>query len=107
MASEHKFVSEPLKPDLDSLDPATMIPGGPGIPRRFGWRSGTLEIASIVRTWRETGACRHGSAEQYVRKHWYEVETVSNGRAKLYFERQSRGGNPKRRWWLYSIEDTA
>ena len=35
---------------------------------------------------------RHGSPEMYVRKHWYEVATDSDGTIKLYFERQARGG---------------
>ena len=50
------------------------------------------------------GACKHGSGESYVRKHWFEVETTTGRKAVLYFERQPRGRNKTARWWLYSID---
>jgi hypothetical protein len=42
---------------------------------------------------------------KYVRKHWYEVVTASDGTMKLYFERQPRGGRGGARWWLFSIRE--
>ena len=69
-----------------------MAIGEPGLPREFVWRGRTITVQAVLRTWRETGKCRHGSPEMYVRKHWYEVVTVSDGTMKLYFERQARGG---------------
>jgi len=103
---EQRFVSEPIKPGAATADPNAMAVGGPGLPQEFTWRGETLGIAAVLRTWRETGPCKHGSSESYVRKHWFEVMTASNQRAKIYFERQPRGRNRTERWWLFSIEDT-
>ncbi|MEW6674294.1 MAG: DUF6504 family protein [Thermodesulfobacteriota bacterium] len=99
------FVSEPIQPDTKAADTAAMAAGEPGLPRKFIWRGETLGIAAVLRTWRETGPCRHGSGEMYVRKHWFEVATTLNQTAKIYFERQLRGRRPASRWWLFSIED--
>lgn len=75
------------------------------MPHAFVWRGGRLGIAAVLRTWRTTGPCKHGSAEVYVRKHWFEVATTSNQTAKIYFERQPRGARRARRWWLFTIEE--
>ncbi len=99
------FVSESIKPVVATADVKAMATGGPALPREFVWRGEPLSIASVVRTWRETGPCRHGSAEAYVRKHWFEVETTTGRRAKIYFERQARGRKLTRRWWLFGIEE--
>jgi phosphoribosylglycinamide formyltransferase-1 len=98
-----RFVSEPIEPLGGSFDTARMAVGGPGLPRAFAWRGETLEIATVVRTWRETGPCRHGSPEVYVRKHWFEVTTCAGAVLRLYFDRQPRGGRGAARWWLFSI----
>ena len=99
-----EFVSEPLKPVVSTADPSAMAVGGPGLPHEFIWRGEPLGIAAVLRTWRETGPCKHGSSESYLRKHWFEVQTTSNRRARIYFERQPRGRNRMNRWWLFSIE---
>jgi hypothetical protein len=75
-----RFISEPIKPLTETADAA-------------------------LRSWRETGKCRHGSPKMYVRKHWYEVATESDGIMKLYFERQPRRGQKGARWWLFSIRE--
>ena len=98
------FVSEPIKPVVATADPEDMATGAPGLPREFVWRGETLGIAAVLRTWRETGPCKHGSSEEYVRKHWFAVRTTSNRTARIYFERQARGRKPTKRWWLFSIE---
>ena len=99
-----EFVSEPIKPVVSTADPRAMAAGGPGLPREFVWRGEPLGIVAVLRTWRETGPCTHGSSESYVRKHWFEVQTTGNRRARIYFERQARGRDRTKRWWLYSIE---
>ena len=101
---EQKFVSEPIKPVVATADPHAMTTGGPALPREFTWRGTVLGITAVLRTWHETGPYTHGSSESYVRKHWFEVETTSNQRAKIYFERQPRARKLTRRWWLFSIE---
>jgi len=101
-----RFVGERLEPETGSADTTRLAAGEPGLPRRFTWREGVLEVAGVCRTWRETGPCRHGSGERYVRQHWFEVATASGTVAKLYFERHSRRGLGKgSRWWLFSLKD--
>ncbi len=100
-----RFVSEALKPVGATFDLRRMASGEPGLPREFTWREGTIRIASIVREWRETGPCTHGSGERYARKHWYEVADEAGRTLKIYFERKPRGGKPAERWRLFSIDD--
>ena len=83
---------KPSSPVTETADTSRMAIGEPGLPRKFVWRGRTVTVTAVLRSWRETGKCRHGSPEMYVRKHWYEVVTASDGTMKLYFERQSRGG---------------
>ena len=105
---EH-FIDEAIEPVAETADTARMAAGEPGLPRQFKWRGGTIEVAAVIRTWRETGPCRHGSGEMYVRKHWYEVATTAGETMKIYFERQPRRGEAhkrkKERWWLFSIKE--
>jgi len=98
-----KFISEAIKPVITTCDTSRMAIGEPGLPREFMWRDLTIEITDVLRTWRDTGKCRHGSGEMYVRKHWYEVVTACNGTMKIYFDRQPRRGTRNDRWWLFSI----
>jgi hypothetical protein len=98
------FVSEPLKPVTGSADSSAPPAGAPVLPRAFTWSGGTLGVAAVLRTWRETRLCRHGSGESYVCAHWFEVETAEHGKARIYFERQGRAGGRRQRWWLFSIE---
>jgi hypothetical protein len=100
-----RFVSEAIRPVAGTGDTARMAIGEPGLPREFVWRGRTISVTAVLRSWRETGKCRHGSPEMYVRKHWYEVATASDGTLKLYFERQPRGGRKGARWWLFSIRE--
>jgi len=98
-----RFVSEAIIPVVATCDTSRLAVGEPGLPREFMWRGRTIEVAAVLRTWRETGKCRHGSPELYVRKHWFEVATTANGTMKIYFERQPRRGHKGARWWLFSI----
>ncbi len=98
-----QFISEAIEPVAQTIDVARMSTGAPGLPRQFRWRSQTIQIAQVVNTWRETGPCRHGSGERYVRKHWFEVLTDSGDTMKIYFERQPRSRRNRSRWWLFTI----
>lgn len=102
MAAE-RLVSEAVRPLTATADTASMAVGASGLPRQFRWRGRTVTVAAVLRTWRQTGPCRHGSPERYVRRHWYEVATVSDGIMKLYFQRQPRGRRKGARWWVFSI----
>ncbi|HEY3347356.1 MAG TPA: DUF6504 family protein [Nitrospirota bacterium] len=102
-----RFIDEAITPVDASFDISHMAVGEPGLPHEFTWRGQTFEVASVIRTWRETGKCHHGSPEMYVRKHWYEVATTTGETMKIYFERQPQRGKPKApRWWLFSIRES-
>ena len=90
---------------MEGADPIAMSTGAPGLPPAFRWKQETLTIATVIRNWKESGPCRNGGAESYIRKHWFEVEMTDNRHAKLYFERQPRGRNIAARWWLFTIEE--
>ena len=92
MSSLERFVSEAIKPVTATCDTARMAAGEPWLPAEFVWRGRTITVAAVIRTWRETGPCRHGSGESYVRKHWFEVETTACGIITIYFDRRPRGG---------------
>jgi hypothetical protein len=103
--SEH-FVSEAIQPVVETIDTTRMAPGAPGLPQQFRWRRETISIVKVLKIWHDTGPCRNGSGEAYVRKHWFEVETASGTKMKIYFERQPKSGKSKSRWWLFSIEES-
>ena len=98
-----QFISAAIQPVAGAFDAARMSTGEPGLPRQFRWGSQIIGIARVLKTWRETGPCHHGSGERYVRKHWFEVLTDSGEIMKIYFERQPRSRNNKSRWWLFTI----
>jgi hypothetical protein len=101
-----RFISEAIQPVVETYDTARMSVGEPGLPREFAWRGRTIAVAAVLRTWRDTGKCRHGSPELYVRKHWFEITTTANDTMKIYFDRQARGGRHGARWWLFSISES-
>ena len=106
-APRERFVSEAVVPVAGTFDAGRMAAGEPGLPGAFHWRGRALEITAVLRSWRETGRCRHGSGELYVRRHWYEAVTPDGATLRLYFDRQPRGGRIAARWWLYSIREPA
>ncbi|MDD2236961.1 MAG: DUF6504 family protein [Kiritimatiellae bacterium] len=104
MRSE-QFISEPIKPVSGTQDAARMAAGEPGLPTEFIWRRERLIITKCIRTWRETGPCRNGSKEQYLRRHWYELEDLQNRILKISFDRNPRGKQKTARWRLYSLTE--
>jgi hypothetical protein len=105
-SSNKEFVCEPVKPVEGSFDASTMAAGEPGLPGRFVWRGVEYEVARVLEKWKTTGPCKHGSGEQYVRRHWYRVETVDGTRMELYFDRQVRTKQRAQRWWLAAVVRT-
>ncbi len=101
-----RFIDEPITPVTATIDTVPMAAGAPGLPRTFLWRDRTVEVVAVLRAWHDTGQCDRGSDEMYVRKHWFEVETVRDGTMKIYFERQPRRGKKAPRWWLFSIRES-
>jgi len=99
-----QFVSEPIQPVQGTFDPVGMTRGEPGLPRRFAWRDKEYTVAEVLEVWKEDGPCKSGSAEMYLRKHWFRVATEEGPEMTLYFERQPRSkGQGKTRWWLYTV----
>lgn len=96
-----RFISEALRPEGDTFDTARMAHGGPGLPRAFRWGKERVDIARVRREWRDTGSCRHGSGEQYVRRHWFEVEDAAGRVLTIYFTRKPR--DRAARWQLFSL----
>lgn len=92
-----KFISEPIIPTALA---ASRIIGEPGIPIRFRWRDAEYEIARVIEKWKTTGDCWHKSGERYVRRHWFRVITADGTEMKIYFERQARSKQIKKRWWI-------
>ena len=98
-----ELVSESITPLSGTTDPRGMARGEPGLPRRFTWRDDDYDVAEVLEVWKESGPCRSGSAEKYLRKHWFRVKTTCGREMTLYFERQPRSKpQAKRRWWLYT-----
>lgn len=100
-----RFVSEAIQPVIATSDTARMALGEPGLPAEFAWRGRSIRVAEVLRSWRTTGPCRHGSPEKYVRKHWYELLTTEGAVVKIYCDRQPRGGRHAARWWLFSVSE--
>lgn len=97
------FISEAIEPVGETFDASRMATGEPGLPRRFRWRGREYEVREVIERWKESGPCRNGADEVYLRKHWYHVRLDDGSEMKLYFERQPRGGARSRaRWWLYT-----
>jgi len=96
------FIGEPIAPEDMSFSVSPMATGRPGLPRTFSWRGGRFSVLEVLEEWKESGNCRHGSGERYVRKHWFRVRTTENLEMRIYFERQGRSSGGSR-WRLYSI----
>jgi hypothetical protein len=102
-----QFIGAAIQPVAGTIDASHMDAGEPGLPRQFRWKSQTIQIVRVLKSWRETGPCRHKSGESYVRKHWFEVLTDAGDTMKIYFERQSRSRGNKSRWWLFTIDESS
>jgi len=98
-----RFVSEPIEAVTGSFATGAMATGEPGLPLRFRWRDTEYEVVRLIEKWKTTGRCRNGSAEQYVRRHWYRIETRDGTQMRIYFDRQPRGGRSAKRWWLAAV----
>lgn len=80
-----------------------MARGAPGVPGRFTWRGREYRVRSLLHVRKNLRPCRSGSAERYVNKHFYEIETETGERMTLY---RTRSGSLKDTWMLYTIDET-
>jgi hypothetical protein len=99
------YIGEGIVPEDMSFSVSSMAMGKPGLPGTFSWRGGRFSIIEVLEEWKESGDCRHGSGERYVRKHWFRVRTTEDLEMRIYFERQGRSSGGSR-WRLYSIRST-
>jgi hypothetical protein len=103
----NEFICESIQP-LEGFDTAAMSIGEPGFPKRFKWRDREYELGEIVERWKESGPCRNGANERYLRKHWYRVVTTDGTEMKIYFDRQVRSKSQRtKRWWLYTVKGSS
>ena len=101
-----QFISEPIQPVDETISAESMATGEPGFPMAFHWREKRYAVATILEKWKSSSPCRSGANEQYVRKHWFRIQTSDGLEMKIYFERQPQSKRQaKSRWWLYTIKD--
>ncbi len=104
MDRPEEFIAEQITPVTGTFDPAGMVHGEPGLPGRFRWRDQEYAVAEVLEKWKESGPCKSGSPERYLRKHWFKIRCTDGTQMTLYFERQPRATPQSRtRWWLYTI----
>jgi hypothetical protein len=99
------FVGEAITPEDMSFSVFAMAMGKPGLPRTFSWKGRRFSILEVLEEWKESGDCRHGSGERYVRKHWFRVRTTGDLEMRIYFERKGRSSGGSR-WRLHSMRNT-
>jgi len=99
-----QLISECLLPVMTEVDACHIIIGAPVLPTKFLWRETQYAVSEVLEEWKETGPCRHGSGERYVRKHWFRLRMATGEEMKIYFERQARSTKLRQqRWWLYTV----
>ncbi len=103
-STKESFVGEAIIPEDISFCRSPMATGKPGLPRTFSWKGRRYSVVEVLEEWKESGECRHGSGERYVRKHWFRVRTTEDLEMKIYFERQKRSSGGSR-WRLYSMRN--
>lgn len=102
-----EFVSELIRPVKGTFDIAAMARGKPGLPGRFIWREKEYAVDEVLEKWKESGPCKSGSSEMYLRKHWFKIRCTGGEVMTIYFERQPRSKQQsKKRWWLFTISQT-
>ena len=99
------FVGEAISREDMSFSVSPMAVGKPGLPRKFSWKGKSFSVVEVLEEWKESGNCRHGAGERYVRKHWFRIRTAEALEMRIYFERQGRSSGGSR-WRLYSIRNT-
>ena len=101
---KEEFVSELIQPVAGTAEANGMVRGEPGFPRRFVWRDTEYVLDEVLQTWKQSGPCKSGSNEKYLRKHWFRIRTTDGSEMTVYFDRQPRSkSRAKNRWWLYTL----
>jgi|SRR5579862_7806996 len=97
--STRRFVSRPILPAGEGF--ITEASGSePPVPRAFVWDGRTLEISAVLRSWRSSKGDR---GDNYLKRHWYELQTNDGARIEVSYDRESRRGSAP--WCLYTISE--
>jgi len=100
-----ELISEPISPHAGTFTVGAMGRGEPGLPRGFDWRGQSYLVAEVLRVWKHSS--REGArtgGQLYLRRHYFELRMNHDQVWTVYFVRQTpRSGDPKRRWFLYSL----
>ncbi len=100
------LISEPITGQTGTFDAGRMGLGEPGLPAAFAWRDERFAVVERLLSWkhsqREGGKPR---GERYLRRHYHKLRMNDDSIWTVYFIRQTpASGNPKARWFLYTIE---
>jgi hypothetical protein len=49
----------------------------------------TLEITKVLRPWRSSEGDR---GDNYLKRHWFELQTADSPKIEVYFDREARRG---------------
>ena len=100
------LISAPITPHAGTFDTAPMGRGEPGLPRGFDWRGESRTVIEPLGAWKHSS--REGAragGDLYLRRHYYRLRMDDGSIWTVYFVRQApRSGNPKSRWFLYTVE---
>jgi len=101
-----ELISEPITPHPGTADTSPMGRGEPGLPSRFVWRGNSYDVLQKLEAWKESS--REGArtgGQLYLRRHCFRLRMNDGTTWTIYCTRQApRSGNPKKRWFLYTIE---
>ncbi len=98
-----ELISEALQPCADAPPAGPPQAGAPVLPSAFDWRGATAHVAAVLEEWKQSSPCTHGSAERYLRTHWYRLRMDDGAEWTVYFLRQPPKSSTRRaRWWLYT-----
>lgn len=101
-----ELISEPIAPAGGFVGAAATARREPALPAGFFWRGDMYTVVATVGAWKESD--REGgraSGELYLRRHYYRLSMSGGSTWTVYFTRQGpRSGDPKKRWFLYTIE---
>jgi len=103
-----ELISEPITPHPGTSDTSRMGRGEPGLPSGFVWRGTSYEVLEELEAWKESS--REGArtgGQLYLRRHCFRLRMSDDTIWTVYCTRQTpRSGDPKKRWFLYTIETT-
>ena len=66
----------------------------------FAWDGRELVVKTVLRVWRTTKGDR---GDNYLKRHWFELQAAGGATLEVYFDREARRGTPQ--WWLYTIDE--